>query len=93
MTQGKHICRILKEIRRQIAEANNIDFITAECNYKGDCRGTCPRCEAEVHFLERQLRARSRAGKVVTIAGISAGLMLMSGAPRHAPINQMQNHG
>lgn len=79
MTQGKHICRILKEIRRQIAEANNIDFITAECNYKGDCRGTCPRCEAEVRFLERQLRARSRAGKVVTIAGISAGLMLMSG--------------
>ena len=36
MTHGKHTCKILKEIRRQIAEANGIEFATSECSYKGD---------------------------------------------------------
>ena len=79
MARGKQTCRILKEIRRQIAEANDIEFATSECRYKGDCLGTCPKCEAEVRYLERQLRARSLAGKAVTLAGISAGLVLMAG--------------
>lgn len=79
MVRGKQTCKILKEIRRQIAEANDIEYITSECRYKGDCLGTCPKCEAEVHYLEKQLRARSLAGKAVTLAGISAGLILLSG--------------
>lgn len=79
MARGKETCRILKEIRRQIAEANDIEFITSECRYKGDCSGTCPKCESEVRYLEQQLRARSLAGKAVTLAGISAGTILISG--------------
>ena len=79
MARGKQTCKILKEIRRQIAEANGIEFATSECRYKGDCLGTCPKCEAEVRYLEQQLRARSLAGKAVAIAGISAGMILMSG--------------
>ena len=78
MTRGKQTCKILKEIRRQIAEANDIEFIISECRYKGDCLGTCPKCEAEVRYLEQQLRARSLAGKAVVLAGISAGSILMS---------------
>ena len=54
-------------------------FATSECRYKGDCLGTCPKCEAEVRYLERQLRARSLAGKAVAVADISAGLVLMAG--------------
>lgn len=52
MKRGKQTCRILKDIRRQIAEANDIEFITSECQYQGDCLGTCPKCEAEVRYLE-----------------------------------------
>lgn len=59
MARGKQTCKILKEIRRQIAEANDIDFITSECQYKGDCLGTCPKCESEVRYLEHSsVRAR-----------------------------------
>lgn len=79
MARGKQICKILKEIRMQIADANGIEFVTSECRYKGDCLGTCPKCEAEVRYLEQQLRARSLAGKTVALAGISAGMILMSG--------------
>ena len=77
MARGKQTCRILKEIRRQIAEANDIEFITSECTFRGDCLGSCPKCEAEVHYLAQQLRARSLAGKAVALAGISAAALTM----------------
>ncbi|MDE7385704.1 MAG: carboxypeptidase-like regulatory domain-containing protein [Muribaculaceae bacterium] len=77
MARGKQTCKILKEIRRQIAEANGIEFATSECRYKGDCLGTCPKCEAEVRYLEQQLRARSLTGKAVALAGISAASLAM----------------
>lgn len=79
MARGKQTCKILKEIRRQIAEANGIEFVITECRYRGDCPGTCPKCEAEVRYLEQQLRARSLAGKAIALAGISAGMILMAG--------------
>lgn len=77
MTRGKQTCKILKDIRRQIAEANGIEFATSECRYKGDCLGTCPKCEAEVRYLEQQIRARSLSGRAVAIAGISAASLAM----------------
>ena len=77
MARGKQTCKILKEIRRQIAEANGIEFATSECRYKGDCLGTCPKCEAEVRYLEQQLHVRSLTGKAVVLAGISAASLAM----------------
>lgn len=47
MKEGKQKCQILKEIRRQIAEANDIKLITSECKYRGNCLGTCPKCEGK----------------------------------------------
>ena len=88
MARGKQTCKILKEIRRQIAEANGIEFATSECRYKGDCLGTCPKCEAEVRYLEQQLRVRSLTGKAVALAGISAGMILMSGCSGTSTRNQ-----
>lgn len=79
MARGKQTCKILKEIRRQIAEANDIEFVTSECRYKGDCLGTCPKCEAEVRYLEQQLRSRQLMGKAVVLAGLSAGMIAFSG--------------
>ena len=91
---GKDKCRILKEIRRQIAEANDIDLVIRECTHQGECRGTCPRCEAEVRYLEEQLEKRRQGRKRVALAGISAGVtMALSGcgllsqfAQRPAPV-------
>ncbi|MBD5245413.1 MAG: hypothetical protein HDS55_01540 [Barnesiella sp.] len=77
MTRGKNICKILKEIRGKIAEAIDIECMTTECCYKGDCSGTCPKGEAEVRYLEHQLSNRSRAGKIVKLAGILAAFLSM----------------
>lgn len=71
--KGKEKCRILKEIRRQIAEENDIPYAVSQCSHKGDCKGTCPKCESELRYLERELAIRQNLGKVVAIAGISMG--------------------
>lgn len=78
MIRGKETCRILKEIRRQIAAANDIDLLVSECQYKGDCLGTCPKCEAEVRYLEQALERRRLTGRAVSLLGISAGLLAAS---------------
>ena len=69
--KGKQRCKILKEIRQRIAESNDIEFITSECKHQGDCLGTCPKCEAEVRYLERELERRRRLGMAVTVAGLA----------------------
>ena len=74
MYKGKATCKILKEIRKQIAQENDIAFVTSECKYQGDCAGTCPACEAEVRYLEEELRKRKQLGKTAIVAGISFGL-------------------
>lgn len=71
---GKNRCRILKDIRKKIAEENNIEYVTTECKYKGDCPGTCPKCESEVRYLERELERKRGLGKRVAIAGIAVGV-------------------
>ncbi len=76
MAKGKQTCKILKEIRRQIAAENDINLVIEECTYKGDCLGTCPKCEAEVRYLERELEKRQRLGKVAVVAGMSLSTML-----------------
>ena len=79
MTRGKSICNVLKTIRTQIAKANEIKYEPCECHHTGECRGTCPACEAEVRYIERQLDIRRQLGKAVTIIGISAGMAALSG--------------
>ena len=81
--RGKNKCKILKQIRKQIAEENDIPLITKECTFQGECTGTCPRCEAELRYLEQQLARRQALGKTVTVAALSVGLM--SGAVGCSP--------
>lgn len=78
MTLGKHICKTLKEIRLQVAKANDIPYAPTECKHKGDCAGTCPKCEQELRYIEHQLDLRRAMGKAVRLVGISVGLTALS---------------
>ena len=73
---GKEKCRILKQIRAEIAKANDIEWVVAECKHKGNCKGTCPKCEQEVRQLENALAKREALGKTVAVVGISASIAL-----------------
>lgn len=55
---GKDKCELLKAIRRQIAEQYGLEYNPTECHHKGECAGTCPRCDAELKDLQLQLEEK-----------------------------------
>ena len=94
MSKGKQTCKILKEIRKQIAAENDIKLVIEECTYQGDCLGTCPKCEAEVRYLERELEKRQRMGKAAIFAGMTIGTAITAAScgPLISPPNGMMEN-
>jgi len=78
-SNGKNICAALKQVRKQVAEANGIHYTPAPCRFDGECSGTCPACEAEVQYIESQLGRLRLAGKAVKVAGLALGLTMVAG--------------
>lgn len=69
---GKEKCKLLRQIRKEIADANGIVYVTTDCTYEGDdCLGTCPKCDSEIAFLEKELNKKIANGESVTLAGLS----------------------
>ncbi len=94
MKRGKRICNELKAVRRRIADENGIELNQTECTHTGDCRGTCPKCEAEVRYLEQTLIRRVAAGRAATVAGLTLSLAACGGSPQpvlsvDAPLDTM----
>ena len=75
MSLGKDKCAKLKEIRRAIARDNGVELTPFECDYHGECTGTCPHCEGELQYLEHELVNKQRLGNAVVMAGISVSLI------------------
>jgi len=85
MKHGKHICEQLKAIRLDIARANGIKYAPRECHHEGDCAGTCPACESEMRYLEREIARRRSLGKSALVAGVSISLSSLSAMATQAP--------
>ena len=66
-TKGRIICDELKRVRLELAKANGIDYNPTVCNHQGECSGTCPKCEAELAELTRQIKEKKSA-KVIGVA-------------------------
>lgn len=75
MKHGKNICNTLKQVRLDIARANGINYAPRVCHHEGDCAGTCPACESEMRYLEREIARRRSLGRAAVLAGVSLGLM------------------
>ena len=52
---GKEVCAYLRNIRIDLARANNIPFDSEPCNIDGDCAGTCAKCDEEAAYLRDEL--------------------------------------
>ena len=87
MPKGKSTCKVLKEVRRKIADANDIPLQERECTHTGDCAGTCPYCESEVRYIERELSKRRALGKAVAVAGIALSAVTMAGCATSEPVS------
>ncbi|MBQ9556458.1 MAG: TonB family protein [Muribaculaceae bacterium] len=88
MKHGKHICNTLKAIRLDIARANGIEYAPRECHHEGDCAGTCPACESEMRYLEREIARRRNLGRAALVAGVSMSLSSLSAMAAQAPSSE-----
>ena len=68
--KGKDKCELLKKIRQKIADENNIKYTAVECDFQGDCAGTCPKCESELEYLDKELEKKQNAGEIINIKNI-----------------------
>ncbi len=84
---GRAKCKILKEIRQKIADENDIPYVTRECTYQGDCSGTCPKCESELRYLEKELERRQSLGKGVAVTALCTGIVVGTAACTGDPVN------
>ena len=53
---GKAICNYLRDLRLQLAAANNIPFSSEECPSVGPCAGTCAKCDSEAEYLFEKMQ-------------------------------------
>ena len=86
MDHGRNICRQLKQLRRDIADQNGIELHQEECTYKGHCDGTCPHCDAELQYIERELARRQGLGKAAIVAGTVLTMASVQTAQAQEPI-------
>ena len=75
MVKGKSTCKLLKDVRQQIADANGISYQPKECHHMGGlCRYLPLLVRREIRYLERELKARKGNGFGMKVAGIAAGI-------------------
>lgn len=62
---GKDICNLLKQYRKELSEKNGIDYKIEDCSHGDGCKGTCPFCEKETDELYALLREKENNGEIV----------------------------
>ena len=85
---GKNKCDYLKKIRENIAKHYGIPFQTKECGFEGECKGTCPKCEQEVRYLEMELLKMGVLKKSLTLA-CALPMMASAVGSAEAPLKGM----
>ena len=75
---GKDKCKVLKGIRKDLANKLNIDLQQKECTFEGECKGTCPKCKSEEDTLntalfKKGLLAATILSTSVAVTGCAGG--------------------
>lgn len=52
---GKSKCEVLKGLRTEVAQKNDIEYKPRICNNTKPCNGTCPICEKELIYINKEL--------------------------------------
>ena len=88
MKHGRFICNTLKAIRLDIARANGIEYVPTPCHHKGECLGTCPACESEMRYLEREIARKRSLGKAALVTGVSLALSSLSAMAGNSALSE-----
>lgn len=83
---GKKKCKILREIRKQIAEDNYITYLSKDCGSDSFyCDGHCAITQAEERYLENEINDKASKGQHIRI-GLKS-LMKDNNAFKQTPID------
>lgn len=74
---GKKKCEVLKKVRKAVADAHGIAYEPAVCTHEGECKGTCPKCEAEVRYIETEIK--KKYGEMTKKAAVTVGTVVTTG--------------
>lgn len=74
---GKKKCEVLKKVRKAVADAHGIAYEPAVCTHEGECQGTCPKCEAEVRYIETEIK--KKYGEMTKKAAVTVGTVVTTG--------------
>ena len=58
---------LLRDLRRVLAQLNDIPFLSSEEPCEPECDGSCTVCEAELRWLETELNRRAAEGKAIRL--------------------------
>lgn len=58
---------LLRQVRRQLAELNDIVWLSSDSDCHEDCAGNCPLCRAELRYLETELNRRASEGLAIVL--------------------------
>ena len=67
---GKQKCEIINQIRKKVADNNNIDFVIYDCTFDGVCSGRCQKSDSELAYLEKELEKRQNNGMKLNLKGV-----------------------
>lgn len=81
----KERCNELKKIRKEMADKAGIDLHQTECTFQGECKGTCPKCEAEEKTLNKLL-----LGGKVALAGAAVGVLSLTACSSDTSVSHIE---
>lgn len=67
---GRQKCEMINQIRKKVADNNDIDFVIYDCTFEGDCTGKCAKSDSELNYLEGELEKRQSEGLKLNLKGV-----------------------
>ena len=67
---GRQKCEIINQIRKKVADNNDIDFVIYDCTFEGECTGRCAKSDSELNYLEKELEKRQNEGLKLNLKGV-----------------------
>ena len=80
--------QLLRQLRRTLAQRNDIPFLSSPEPCPDDCQGDCPVCRAELRWLETELNRRAAEGKAIRLCDAAPAPVAEIVTPAQAPAEE-----
>ena len=83
----------LRSLRRSLAQANDIPWIFSASLCREDCKGDCPACQTELHYLESELNQRAAQGKAIVLPAVTMDAIPSAPVAEEVPSSEPTRRG